>query len=335
MGGSAFTIESHGFTTSRMNKAQYIAVSNLILPLLRSRFRIAAIPPEAPGKSSYGDLDIMVVHPLQPVSGDALVNECIGILDSNCRGVIRNQPTTNIAVVIEDITVQVDVHVVPREDIWEVDYWMHSYGDMGMILSSAIKAWGLRMSSSRGLWVEIPGYSSPFILSLDVQKIVRFLELDWERYLMGFNTIEEVFEWIRGVKVNGEKIGVKAKNKLKNGRHDDRPMWVAYWKSGDQDVAYAPSDQEKKQVLEEALRYFDKEREYIDIVEQMKQDKMVKGKFNGKKVMEWTGANGKLLGLLMKSLKEDERLVPQAVVSLEDDEIESIVLEYWNRLQLV
>ena len=331
MGGSAFTLSTHGFTTSRMTQTQYSALSKSILPLLQLYFRTVLIPPEAPGKLSYGDLDIMVRKPLDLHPHDAILQFCSHALGDRCKAFIYNLPTTNIAVVCEDIVVQLDVHVLEQDEVWEIDYWMHSWGDMGMIVSSLIKAWGLRLSASRGLWVEIPG-RPVFGLSFCMEQIARFLGLDWQRYQWGFASVEDLFEWIEGIVINGEKVGVKSKGKLEMKMHNDRPMWVAFWSRGE-NVAYAPSDEEKRKVFEQALDYFGKRKEFDDIMAQLAKERCAKAKFNGKKVMEWTGAYGKNLGELMKALKQDERVKNvDNLIATEDEDIKAVVLEYHNRM---
>ena len=330
MGGSAFNVDTHGFVTSRMTKGQYIALSNFILPLLRLYFRIVAIPREAPGKLTYGDLDIMVSKPLDLRPHDAILQLCSNALGSKCKAFIYNIPTSNIAVSIDGMIAQVDVHVVERDDFWEVDYWMHSWGDLGMIVSSVIKAWGLRLSSSRGLWVDVPDHGV-FVLSLSMERIATYLGLDWERYLRGFDTTEEIFQWIEGIKINGEKVGVKSKGKLEKRAHNDRPMWVSYWTRGE-DTEYGPSNDEREKVFQQAIDYFGKRKELEDIMDEIARNRIAKEKFNGKRVMEWTGATGKKLGVLMKELREDKRLGRDEIVRMEAEEIQQIVMEYWKRM---
>ena len=231
----------------------------------------------------------------------------------------------------DDIAVQVDVHVVQQDEVWDIDYWMHSWGDMGMIVSSIIKAWGLRLSASRGLWVEIPG-KQVFGLSFDMGRIVRFLGLDWDRYQRGFETVQDLFVWIEGITINGERVGVKSSGKLMMKMHNDRPMWVAFWSRGE-DVAYTPSDEEKSRVFEQALDYFEKRKELDDIMAQLAKEKCAKDKFNGKKVIEWTSACGKNLGELMKVLKQDDRVKNvDNLIAMTDEEIRGIVMEYHTRM---
>ena len=327
MGGSSFNFETHGFTTSRMSKPQYNAVSQYILPLLKLYFRTVAIPPEAPDKTTFGDVDVMVCKPIDLHPHDAILQICSRALGDRCKMFIFGLPTTNIAITLEDIIVQVDVHVVPSEEMWSLDYWMHSWGDMGMIMSSIIKAWGLRLSSSRGFWVDVPGVGI-FALSRDMERIAHFLGLDWERYQLGFESIDELFEWMEQVTINGKRCGVKKQGKLEK-LHQTRVMWAAFWERGE-DASYEPSDEEKEKIFEAALDYFDKRQELKDLKEKLERHRMAKEKFNGTRVSEWTGLSGKRLGLLMKALKEDERLKMENVADMPDEAIKCLVMKRWK-----
>jgi hypothetical protein len=57
---------------------------------------------------------------------------------------------------------------------------------------------------------------------------------------------------------------------------------------------------------------------------------LAREKYNGFRVREWTGADGKQLGLLMKALKEDARLNKDSVVEMEVEDIRSIVMRVWQ-----
>jgi len=334
MGGSAFNLETHGFTTSRMTKEQYDTVAEFIIPLLKEYFTTVRIPPEAPEKLTFGDLDIMVMGPTKQHAYLPSVAPFVEMLGNwkLLKGVIYSTPTSNIAVTFpkEDIFVQVDVHVVERPELWEIEYWMHSYGDTGMIVSSMLKAWDLRLSSVRGLWVEIAEHG-PFVLSLRMSQIANFLGLDWERHQKGFDTVDELFDWIQTLTIKGERIGIKSKGKLDRKKKADRPMWVEFWSRGDLETAYEPSGEEKDSVISAAVEDFDKGKEWRQMYEAIERNKIVKEKFNGKKVEEWTGFSGKALGTLMKELRADERLTPQKVYELDEDEIKDIVMRSCKR----
>jgi hypothetical protein len=330
MGGSAFNMEAHGFVTSRMTLAQYKAVSNLVLPLVRLYFCNVVVPPEAPEKPSYGDLDIFVSRPLNLHPHDAILQLCTNTLGLRCKRFIYSAGTSNIAVELEGGIFQVDVHVVEKEEMWDIDFWMHSYGDTGMIVSSILKAWKLRLSALRGFWVDI-GESScrPFVLSLDMERIATFVGLDWKMYQEGFHTTVELFEWIEGVNLNGKRVGVKAKGKLEKKTHDNRPMWLAFWSRGD-NAAYEPTEEEQKRIFDQAVEYFGKQEELEKVLSEMARDKDAKEKLNGFWVMEWTGAKGRALGELMKTLKRDDRLSKDGLIAMDLDEVEKTVLEVWG-----
>jgi hypothetical protein len=332
MGGSAFNFQAHGFATPRMSPSQYHSLTQTILPLLTPLFQRTQIPHPAPKKPTYGDLDIFVSEPLNDLSPHAAIAHLSHSLGPRCRGIICNLPTTNIAVLLGAETFQVDVHVVPRAELWDLDFWMHSWGDLGMIVSATIKAWGMRLSSSRGLYFHIQGYG-PFILSWDIERIVAFLDLDWKRYQQGFETVEEIFEWIRGVRILGQEVGIKSLGKLDKKGQEERKMWRDYWSRGDNTVAYSPSPEEIERVRQQALAYFSKDKEYQDVLTRLDRERVAREKFNGHRVMEWTSFQGRRLGILMKRLREEEDLSFERIEGMDMDQIRDVVMETWRKMQ--
>jgi hypothetical protein len=144
--------------------------------------------------------------------------------------------------------------------------------------------------------------------------------------------MEEIFEWVREIMIDGRKIGVKSKGKLERREHADRPMWVAYWKFGE-DVRYAPSEEEKGRVFQQALVYFGKDLEYRDIIGKLARTRIAREKLNGTRVIAWTGTSGRVLGELMKLLRRNEKLKVDSLVDMEDSEIQRVVLDVLETMQ--
>jgi hypothetical protein len=110
-------------------------------------------------------------------------------------------------------------------------------------------------------------------------------------------------------------------------------MWVEYWSLGEKETAYSPSEEEIQKAHSNALEFFGKEREYSDILARLERERMAKEKFNGNRVREWTGAEGRRLGVLMRSLKEDGRVTLERVREMSEEEIKGVVLDIWKRMQ--
>jgi hypothetical protein len=66
MGGNAFTSVLGPTSFPRLPPAVYDALKARILPILEELYVHVRVPPEAPEKESYGDLDIVVCSPRQP-----------------------------------------------------------------------------------------------------------------------------------------------------------------------------------------------------------------------------------------------------------------------------
>ena len=127
------------------------------------------------------------------------------------------------------------------------------------------------------------------------------------------NGIERLRHEFNAFKGNGRRAGVKAKGKLNDRDHPERTMWVTFWGRGE-DIAYDVSDEEKNEIFQQALVYFGKSEEYSALLKQLEIQRMTKEKFNGNRVKEWTGTDGKALGSLMKKLRGNPRLSFEQIV---------------------
>ena len=169
MGGNAFKQILPQASFPRMPPAIYKAMKATLLPLVEQFYALAVVPPEAPEKPDYGDLDIVVTY---PHSDDAVdrVKEAIRAthyLPQEGRG------TSNFAIPVDafdlpadsasdgafslsaqDTYIQVDVNVCADRERWERTVFLHSYGDTGLILGVIGRSAGVSLGVN-GLKVSI------------------------------------------------------------------------------------------------------------------------------------------------------------------------------------
>ena len=69
MGGKAFAGRDPPINTPRMSPDDYFSLKKQYLALISTVFERCACPIEAPGKDSYGDIDILVCEPKNLLSG--------------------------------------------------------------------------------------------------------------------------------------------------------------------------------------------------------------------------------------------------------------------------
>ncbi|KAK6536812.1 hypothetical protein TWF281_001023 [Arthrobotrys megalospora] len=219
MGGSAFS--NKGIITPRMSPATYNRLKSKYYDILTTLYGHVTTPPEAPGKTSYGDLDYLVAGPIPKIKAGG-EGENGGISHATTMADVKVAfgaeymtavagATTSFAVLVEPdqdgdgkvedkVYAQVDVHVcTSAETMWWISF-KHSYGDLWSILGMMGRAKGL-VADEKCLNVrikEIEDHNRELAkveLTRSVSETLEFFGLDVERFEMGFENVEEIYEF--------------------------------------------------------------------------------------------------------------------------------------------
>ena len=212
MGGNALKT----ITTTRKSPVDYEKIKDYVLRVLCEKLSNTGIqwcvPHEAPGKDSYGDLDVLLTRQsefdirewiLATFKPDEIVSNG-GVYSFN----IGNEEGQHIArdfqgdgnqasgsSLARDF--QVDFITTPAEN-FAVHHFFLSWGDCGMLVGQIAHAAGLRFGQ-QGLFIGIsdrPGMSDDLILSKDPRKICEFLGLDFDRWYNRFVSEPDIFAWL-------------------------------------------------------------------------------------------------------------------------------------------
>ncbi|KAJ6261063.1 hypothetical protein Dda_3728 [Drechslerella dactyloides] len=226
MGGSAFA--SLGLATPRMPPETYFALKKRHHDILRRLYAHVTTPPEAPEKTTYGDIDFLVAEPLplHELASDELpicastapkprrslattvdrVKVAFGAEYSISVGVTRSYAVPidgdkkNAA---DKVYAQIDVHICPSAENMHWMAFKHGYGDMWSILGMMSRAKGL-IADEVGLKLRVSEIearnkeASKVELTRDVRETLAFFGLDWGIYSAGFADLESVFWFICG-----------------------------------------------------------------------------------------------------------------------------------------
>ena len=170
MGGNAFSERLPTAVFPRMSPAFYNSIKDRIVPRLEALYNLVAVPPEAPGKIDYGDLDIVVCQP-KNIREDIPLSECVTLAEiEQALGSVHSLPlpgdrTSNFAIHIQqdevqhfpvdqeavkndglDLTqlyIQIDLHFCEDIESWNSRILFQSYGELGMILGMLARTVGL------------------------------------------------------------------------------------------------------------------------------------------------------------------------------------------------
>lgn len=302
MGGSAFastnpTLHLH---TPRMPSRIYTQTRDNLLAILRTFFVQAECPIEAPEKSDYGDIDILVSTPLKDAaagSADEIARAIGAVTHKRTSG----NPTTHFAVpwptTLPDDDdnnnktgaeaeaeagakyIQLDLHLCPTPTAFAWELFHHSHGDLWNIIGSSIRRLGLTPSNS-GFYVRIEELESRnknaarVLLTKSPGETLRFLGLDEKRYWSRFGSVKEMFRYAASCRFfdprrygakRWDKGELKANDRKRARKRDVVSRWLEEYLpncAGDEPADAVGAAMSRGEVVEEAKSWFGVAEEY-------------------------------------------------------------------------
>ncbi|RDA87434.1 hypothetical protein CP532_2787 [Ophiocordyceps camponoti-leonardi (nom. inval.)] len=226
MGGSAFSSGTDPLFTPRMPPPVYDKMRKHCTALLSNLFRTVASPIDGPGKSDFGDVDMMVCGPIEV---QTTLQDVAEVLDAR-RSIFYGCRSANFALEwpLSDCSdeeekeveeekqeeegsektkqrknryVQVDVCVCPDDDALSWLLFIHAHGDLGSILRSIVSPYGLTMAE-HGLFIRIPEMEASrpkqarVFITRDPNTSLQIFGLPAERFWSGpFADADDMFEF--------------------------------------------------------------------------------------------------------------------------------------------
>ncbi|KAI8933207.1 hypothetical protein NX059_009842 [Plenodomus lindquistii] len=285
MGGSAFAgvVGSNGKPahTPRMSPQLYHEVARQCQIKLATLFERVAIPRDAPAKEDYGDVDFLVDGMRMEAADESIWTIIRRVLGAELQ--LPNGGSHSYAIPHPDIQeayVQVDVELSPGNgtpDSAELFQWtlfMKGDSDLLQIIGIAHRSLGL-ICNDRGLHVrveEIEPYNKKtalLFLTRDPLKAMDFYGFNVTRYHTGFADENELFDWASSSRLFYREVFEHRIEKANDrSRQAKRSMYRRFVEE------YMPAHSEKgtgnaktrRQVLEEALLFFNKHAEYEEMM---------------------------------------------------------------------
>lgn len=274
-------------------------------------------------KPDFGDLDIVVPKPkLERKDFEAFLKEL------GSRQAVYN--SDNISFEYQDF--QVDLIFVEPEQVQSAIFY-YAYNDLNNLVGRIAHKLGLKFGWD-GLNYQIRTESGhraeSLLLSRDPAAIYQFLGYDYRRWQQGFDSLEEIFEFVISSEFFNPEIyddeNLNHINRTRNRKRKTYSSFLEWLKTREQLPAYQ-FEKDKSIYLIRTHNAF----ENADFFGQLKayakriQDYEKRyAKFNGKLVQLWTGLEGKALGQVMQSYKSsqadfDNWLDSQTAESVEAD----------------
>jgi len=292
MGGRALK----NIITRRYNRDEFDIISLELLDTLKKDFKKVGMPLFYKQKETFGDADIVVS-----------MEDCkYNMRDYIISTFKPNEIFHNGSCWSFDYKeLQVDIITISGEHYDSLLNYLN-YNDLGNFISKIAMGFGCRYGQ-QGLWFEhyFKGTNlGKVMLSKDTKKIFDFLDLSYDKYLQGFDNLEEIFTFISKSKYfNWEKVQLENNNKVNRDRDKKRNTYQEFLKWIDDNVR---DDEHNYQTHKDKTIYYQMISEFFPEAKLEMQirkkeyeyckELYIKSKFNGGEIKRRFGLDGKELG---------------------------------------
>lgn len=266
-------------------------------------FKRVAMPLYYRNKESFGDADILVVS-------DGNLNMRSYIIDTFKP--VEIFPNGNCWS-FDYKELQIDI-ITASEEHFDSNYNYLCYNDLGNFIGRIAQGFGMKYGQE-GLWLEYQFREQnigTIPLTKDMRVILEFLDLSYDKYKAGFDTLEEIFEFIsNSMYFNWKKFQLDELNKINRDRNKKRRSYMSFLEWVADNVA---DDKHEHYFYEDKTQYFQKidnafpDADLITEIRRLEYEHTralyIKAKFNGGMVMRMYGFKDKALGDAMTGFKE-------------------------------
>lgn len=287
--------------TRRYSRTEFGVISKELVEILKNTFVNVEIPLFFSKKESFGDIDIIVSMENYNGNMQAYITDTF-----QPNEIFHNGNAWSF----DYKEIQVDLITCSKED-FNSNYHYLAYNDLGNFIGRIAQKLGLKYGQE-GLW-----YNHYFkdqkigkvMISKDYPKIFEFLGFDYDRWLQGFETLEDIFEYvIHSPYFDAEMFELQNLNKINRERNAKRKSYMSFLDYIHENYADKTYQYDDKTVsVARANRYFPEARmtEHIRHLEYLECKKLyIKTKFSGETVMKRYGMKGRTLGNALNGFKE-------------------------------
>jgi hypothetical protein len=301
MGGSAIK----STPIRRYNRAEFDNIAQHMIERLGKHFKNVGVPLFYRNKPDFGDLDILV-------STDGF----------NYRGGMREfiQDEFNPNEIHHNANVwsfdfqefQIDIITCSSEN-FQINLDYLSWNDCGNLLGKLAHAAGLKFGQS-GLFYRHKDSEGQKLgdihITRDMQAICEVLDVDYDTWAKGFDTLEEIFEFITSSQYfNKKAVQLDQLDRINRERDKKRKTYMAFIEFCDKKFPDTNDDEgfDKKKIFKDVNKRFPEAKLEIN---KRKLDYnharrlYINSKFNGKMVIDEFGFEGKELGDKLNCFRE-------------------------------
>jgi len=318
MGGNALK----NIFTERKNTKEFNRIFSEISPILTEKLKGDVWLTKCyHSKESHGDMDILIKI-------DSYNN--INIKNTISKIFNPNEIIVNGGVVSFDYkNFQIDIIPI-NENIWESAKSWYSYDPAPNLMGKTAHKFGLKFAPE-GLILPVRNFngrvSKNIQVSTDMRRVFEFLGYDYDRYLKGFDTKIQIFDWVIGSKFfDSEMFKMQNLNQIDRKRNRKRATYqefLTYLKTNN--IKKSFDFKSKEEYLERINEYFPEvglpdEIEKLNKLDNKRQ--AVSKKFNGNIIMNhYDWLKGKELGEVMNKFRSDYKDFDEYVLNNNTEKI--------------
>lgn len=334
MGGKA--LEQYGVFTERKNTENFYRISNKFRNRLYKDFGVeTAIVKFYHTKQDHGDLDLLI-----KITHD-FHNRKINLKDYIIKHFDPRAIHYGVGVYsFDNENFQIDFIPV-KESNWDVANTYYAYDPTGNIMGKTYHKFNLSYGW-QGLHYKFRNFngrnSQDIVISKDPRKIFEFGNYDYDRFLDGFDTLEDIFKFVGNTKYFDTNIfqfsNLRHIDKKRNRKRKSYNVFLNYL--NDNNIKANYSFNKDKSVYIPMINDFFPEANFVEklkvLEEKDKINQELSKKFNGNLIMKWfPNLKGKELGSAItefkKSLGDD---YDNFILSNSIDEIKKSFTDIYN-----
>jgi hypothetical protein len=308
MGGRA--LKQYGVETERKNTDEFLKIGNEIQTQINLSFAgllESTIVTCYHSKADHGDLDVLlkITHDFH--------NKNVNLREYIQNTFKPNAINNNGGVYSFDYkNFQIDFIPI-KESKWETAKIYFSYDPLGNIMGKTFHKFGLSYGWD-GLFYKFRNFngtnSQDILLTTDIRKIFEFGGYDFDRYLLGFETLEDIIKFcIDGKYFDSEMFEMENLNHIDRKRNRKRGsyhLFLNYLK--DNNITTKFEFKKNKVDYIPLINQTFPEANFLEklniLAEKDRQNKILAQKFNGDLVMSWLpDLKGKELGKVITDFK--------------------------------
>ena len=272
--------------TRRYQKDEFHKLAFEILPKIRKAFNTEAVLTISyRGKESFGDMDILVLN-----DGGTQFQRAKEIIQEtfNPQMIVANTGVYSF----DHQDLQIDLIFTPTKN-WETSQIFFAYNDLGNLMGKIFHKFGLKYGYDGVKWIyriDNDRVLDKITITKNMKEAFDFIGLGWSRFQEGFDTIEDIFDYVISSPYFNPEVfkleNLNAINRARNSRRTVYNQFVGYVKDMEPKHNF---DKNKDNYIQLINDYFPDSNllariEELKIIELKK--KQNHAKFNGNIIME-------------------------------------------------